>query len=438
MAMIEQIQERWRGWTSISIRTASLHARIVPEIGGRMMEYQLGEHTFLWFNPHLSATSSTESSEQWMNWGGDKVWLAPQGWGTEDQWPGPPDPVLDGGPYHAEVEASSTEVLVRLTSQADRRSGVQVSRTLRFGQNTTVVEIACTMTNIDSRPRRWGLWPVTQIDAASRQHEGYNTTLRACVPLRKVSAYREGYRVIYGESANPQYKVVGNILEVSYQHEVGKIGADSDAGWTAVIDGESGAVLVMQMTFEADAVYPDGASVEIWTNGLGMLTAYGRTEPMPESLHLNPYMMECELVSPFAQMAPGESYDFAYTLAATNIGADDSEPRGILRCNAFGCEVESFSITAGGEVSGRFGVFSVGSCLLEFVDEHETVVGFSHVATASPMEPLILHGFVAVPPGATSARLVLHATDSEEDAPVHGRRIGEVARVALPSAISSC
>ena len=37
-----------------------------------------------------------------MNWGGDKVWLAPQGWENEDQWPGPPDPVLDGGAYHAE------------------------------------------------------------------------------------------------------------------------------------------------------------------------------------------------------------------------------------------------------------------------------------------------------------------------------------------------
>jgi hypothetical protein len=32
-----------------------------------------------------------------------KMWPAPQGWDNQQQWPGPPDPVLDGGPYTAEI-----------------------------------------------------------------------------------------------------------------------------------------------------------------------------------------------------------------------------------------------------------------------------------------------------------------------------------------------
>lgn len=249
---------------------------------------------------------------------------------------------------------------VRLTSQTDPRSGVRLSRTLLFRPETTRVDIVCSMTNIGDRSRRWGLWPVAQIDAASKRHAGMNTSLRARVPLREASAYPMGYRVIYGETANPEYKVAGSILEVSYQHRVGKIGADSDAGWTAIIDGETGAVLVMQMRFDSEAEYPDGASVEVWTNGLGILTAYGRTEWMPKSLDQNPYMLECELVSPFAQIAPGESYDFAYSWSATNIGPDDGERRSIIRCAALGCEVERFSIASGGKITGRYGMFYAG------------------------------------------------------------------------------
>ena len=84
MSMIALLQEEWRGWNSLSIGTALLHARIVPELGGRTMEYQLGEHAFLWSNPQLHALPSQESCELWMKWGGDKVWLAPQGWEAED------------------------------------------------------------------------------------------------------------------------------------------------------------------------------------------------------------------------------------------------------------------------------------------------------------------------------------------------------------------
>jgi hypothetical protein len=69
---------------------------------------------------------------EWLNYGGDKLWPAPQGWDGEDQWPGPPDPVLDGGPYElAVIEARGSQVAVRLTSREDPRSGIQ---SLRVGR----------------------------------------------------------------------------------------------------------------------------------------------------------------------------------------------------------------------------------------------------------------------------------------------------------------
>ena len=72
--------------------------------------------------------------------GGDKLWPAPQGWDGDDQWPGPPDPVLDGQPYMADVlEAGPGEAAVRLTSGKDQRSGIQLSRVVRVFDGSTRV-----------------------------------------------------------------------------------------------------------------------------------------------------------------------------------------------------------------------------------------------------------------------------------------------------------
>jgi hypothetical protein len=57
--------------------------------------------------------------------GGDKLWPAPQGWNNDAQWPGPPDAVLDGQPYRAEMLDGGAAL--RLTSRDDPRSGIRFS-----------------------------------------------------------------------------------------------------------------------------------------------------------------------------------------------------------------------------------------------------------------------------------------------------------------------
>jgi hypothetical protein len=91
------------GWNALEWVGADISLRVVPELGGRIMNYQLGDHSFLWVNPLLAGSTPTPTrlapDGGWLNWGGDKIWIAPQGWESETQWPGPPDPVLDGGAY---------------------------------------------------------------------------------------------------------------------------------------------------------------------------------------------------------------------------------------------------------------------------------------------------------------------------------------------------
>ena len=127
----------------------------------------------------------------WLNYGGDKVWLAPQGWDNDQQWPGPPDSTLDGQSYALEIINPN---IIRLTSKEDHRSGVQLSRTIKLFDGTTRVSIDATMKNIDTKPRRWGIWDHTQFNAGTIRISGpilrltktvfSLTDMRYCMVLR--------------------------------------------------------------------------------------------------------------------------------------------------------------------------------------------------------------------------------------------------------------
>jgi hypothetical protein len=395
------------------------------------MNYQLGSHHFLWANPLLAGQSPPDNGlapdGTWLNWGGDKLWLAPQGWDNNEQWPGPPDPVLDGGRHRVEVlrqnDGSSS---IQLTSAPDDRTGMQLSRTLRLQEHSSRLNIVATMTNIGTIPRRWGIWTVTQLDAGDREGSGWNPELRTYVPVKAESLYAKGYRVLYGNSNNPQFTIKDGLLQTHYQRIVGKVGLDSDAGWVATVDGTKGNVFVQRALYEEGAEYPDEASVEVWTNGLGSLTAYGRTEQMSEDPGVNPYVLESELLSPFAALAPGESAEFVYDWYAANIGVKAQGSYPVLDCSAAGCVAEPLRISSEGHLRGRFGVFHEGDAAIEFLRVDGTCASLmTKLGQGSPRLPMILDEHIYVPEMAHSAVLALYTHD--------GDRVGELARVLIPA-----
>ncbi|MHC5094685.1 MAG: hypothetical protein ACYSOU_01065, partial [Planctomycetota bacterium] len=156
-------RENYRGWNSISMSNGIIELNVVPEIGGRVVQYALDDKEFFWVNPDLEGKLPTETGLTedggWLNYGGDKLWPAPQGWDNDQQWPGPPDAVLDGQPYVLEQlpEGKDGSVAVRLTSGKDLRSGISFSRVIRLHPDSTRVSIEATMTNVDNKPRRWGI-----------------------------------------------------------------------------------------------------------------------------------------------------------------------------------------------------------------------------------------------------------------------------------------
>jgi hypothetical protein len=424
----------YRGWESLAITNGLIEVQIVPQIGGRVIQFKLGDYEFLWVNPQLAGKQPSPSGlgpkGEWLNYGGDKLWPAPQGWGGGDQWPGPPDAVLDGGPYTAAIMRTAAGIGgVVLDSQKDSRSGIQFTRSVCVsdspGQESAHVAFETTMKNIDTRPRRWGIWQVTQLNACNRAGEGYNKEIRCWSPLNPASLHPRGYHEMFGLINNPSFSVdpATKMFSANYKRIVGKVGLDNSAGWVAVVDGTAGYVFVERFTHFPDKKYPDQASVEFWMNGAGQIVCGDKIVDCKDDPAETPYLVESEILSPFAELKPAESYSFRLDWFAARIGGNYP----VLACTPVGVTCEPFTARAAdGKVrlAGRFGVFYVAQAALVALDgDGKDLETIDLKLPVSPLEALVLEKDEPLPAKAASVRLVLR--DSA------GKEIGELARTPI-------
>lgn len=420
---------RYRGWTSHRLANGLVEVQLVPAVGGRVMQYRLGSHDWFWVNPDLAGRPPTATgvgpNGEWLNYGGDKLWPAPQGWDNDAQWPGPPDAVLDGSPHRAEVlEATPEHGAIRLESRPDPRSGIQFVRTVHLRPGTTRVVHEVTMKNIDTRPRRWGIWTVTQLDGTRPDGQGFNPDLTVWCPVNPASHFANGFEVLFGPRDNPTFRRAGNLLRLDYQYRVGKAVLDSHAGWVATVNAATGHAFVQRFKFEPGREYPDGASVELWSSGAGTIRAWGKDLELKDDPRETPFLVEAELISPFAELPPGASYSWRFEWASATVGARfpvcDSSDLGVV------AEPLSARFNRGKlELRGRFGVFQPAGVQLAFAGQNGEPLGTQVLPLhASPLAPLVIDTSLKPPPAARSISLMLEG--------VEGRRLGELARAAVP------
>jgi len=421
-------KSEFAGWKSWRLGNGLIELQIVPEIGGRVIQFRLGDKAFFWVSPQLAGRlpppGGLGPDGSWLNYGGDKLWPAPQGWDNDQQWPGPPDAVLDGSPYVIETDPANASV--RLTSGDDPRSGIRFSRVIRIFPGSTHVSIDAMMRNIDTKPRHWGIWAHTQLDGGRADGAGHNADMNAWCPINPKSAFPKGYRVIFGAEDNPSFQpdLERGLMRVQYQYQVGKIGLDSRAGWVATVDGASGAVFVQRFTFAADKEYPDGSSVEFWLNGVGKIHAYHKDIEMKNDPRENPFVFESEVLSPFAPLQPGGSYTWHYDWYATQIGGNYP----VLNCTDAGVTAEPLVAKVGPRklsLRARFGVFSPGTVRAVLWHVSGTrLKTIDLVRNVSPCRPVIVQAAVDSP--ADVSLVSLELVDTQDNC------LGELARTWVP------
>jgi hypothetical protein len=65
--------EKVRKWDSIRLSNGLIQINVTPELGGRILNYQLGSHMFLWSNAAREGQHPPKSrlgpGGTWLNWG---------------------------------------------------------------------------------------------------------------------------------------------------------------------------------------------------------------------------------------------------------------------------------------------------------------------------------------------------------------------------------
>ncbi len=413
----------FHGWDSYRFANNFIQVDVVPAVGGRVMQYNIRGKPFFWVSPNLAGKMPPESGVgpdgEWLNYGGAKLWPAPQGWDNDEQWPGPPDAVLDGRPYTAEVVNRT----LRLTSEPDPQSGIQFVRTISLVENSSRVSFEVTMRNVDNKQRRWGIWEVVQLDAGLDDGTP-NLKLKSYCPLNSRSHFYRGYNILFGANDNPAWQVdrQANMFTASYQYTVGKAVLDSPAGWIATVDGTCGKVFVQRFVYEQEKDYPDGASVEFWHNGRGSFLAWGKENVMEDDPKRNPCVAETELVSPFFRLKPASACTWSCEGRSADIGGDFP----IVDCTSAGVVVKPLKVSevdGKAHLTGWWGVFDQGKVQGTWIGPDGRPLAEFKLAEASPAGALILDHPVDCPVRAVSLLVELVG--------MHGKRIGELGRTFI-------
>jgi Domain of unknown function (DUF4380) len=148
----------YKGWKdSVQMSNGMVELVYVPQIG-RIMRYAfVGGPNLLWENAALAGkTQKDVPLGSWANFGGDKLWPAPQ-----SLWNWPPDPRIDGAPVQVRVVGDHLMVV----GQPSPKSGLRMLREISLEPSGTNVLMRNTMANLWDRPQELALWQITQVAA---------------------------------------------------------------------------------------------------------------------------------------------------------------------------------------------------------------------------------------------------------------------------------
>ena len=257
----------WRG--SYRISNGIVDLVVVPQVGRIMRFAEVGKPNLLWEGDQEQARATKPGG--WANWGGDKVWPAPQ-----DLWGWPPEREYDGVAWTVKPIRNG----VRMTSKTPTaKLGVRFERTILLNNSSTSVEITNTLINDSIKSQRLSVWEVCQVDDP-----------KECIlPVWKSKNHPNGWSVYHGDKVDGLVRELGHELHVTRDLKRGlKYGSGSPTGEITAIVGNYS--ITMGSPFDIEKDYPDG----------------GNAQQLYTSANPNRYA-ELELVGPLTTLAPGKS-----------------------------------------------------------------------------------------------------------------------------------
>jgi glyoxylase-like metal-dependent hydrolase (beta-lactamase superfamily II) len=151
----------YHGWPdSLLLSNEEAEVAIVPAVGRVMQFGFVGQPGVFWENRALDGKAPESDMKQWINFGGDKTWPAPEAdWARYTGHGWCPPPAFDGMPADSKVENGD----IVLTTPVDRYYGISAQRRIHLDPARPVLSITTTYTRRAGEPSRVGVWVITQL-----------------------------------------------------------------------------------------------------------------------------------------------------------------------------------------------------------------------------------------------------------------------------------
>ncbi|MBX2863638.1 MAG: hypothetical protein KTR27_08785 [Leptolyngbyaceae cyanobacterium MAG.088] len=292
-------QTQHQGWQNAWVLSnGNVEAVIVPEIG-RIMQFRFKQTAgSFWENAKLWGKPTNPRSTQWLNFGGDKVWPAPQ-----SDWPAitgrgwPPPIAFDAMPVEVQVTGND----LTLISPIDPNYGIRIYRTIHLDPQDAIMTVTSTYEKVEGLPQTVSVWTITQLQ----------DPIAIYAPIPQPSIFEDGY-IQLTRSLPANLQISDDLLSLTRDpKESHKIGTDaSTLLWVGTED-----MIRIDSTRLTHAEYPDGgSSAEIYTNWDG--DAY----------------VELEFLGPLELLEVGDHIQLTttYTLMHRMEKSTDREARNLL------------------------------------------------------------------------------------------------------------
>jgi hypothetical protein len=399
----------YMGWHAQQLANQWVQLIFIPQNGGRLIQFSFAGHPYLFVNPEYAGKYFPPTPGKWFNYGGDKIWLLPEGNDDEQHWAGDSD-LIDDGQFTFQKSSDGQRCQVELTGPPDPRTGVRISRTIHLEAGSPQVLFRARMKNITGHRLEWSMQSVSQYDtSASRAQTSINPDFWGFAPANASSNYLNRYHVRFGPAENPAATVRDDgLFAVHYSHMAAELWLDSIGGWLAVLDNSTQYAMVERMQVDERKPYPGKASIIFWTNGPQLHLNSQREPTVSGGEDGNPYYMEAELNSPLCQLNPDESCDFETRWLPTRAG---DEFHGVTEAGIVIQPLRAARLPNGNvKLTGSFGVFFSGHLVANLYDEHGRSLRSTTVMDVSPTELGTVN--TEIPSSATANRVALHLEDN--------------------------
>src|SRR5215813_15311889 len=208
----------YKGWHAQQVSNKWVQLVFVPQNGGRLIQVTFSGHPYFFNHPKFAGKYFPPAGDQWFNYGGDKIWLLPEGNDDEQHWVGNSD-VIDDGPFTFRKVSEGKTCEIEMTGPQDPQTGVQIVRTISVEPGSPRIRFRAVMKNITGHSLDWSMQSVSQYDTsaggasagadtnAANPAPRFNRDFWTFTPANPTSSYLNRYHVRFGPAQNPAVRV---------------------------------------------------------------------------------------------------------------------------------------------------------------------------------------------------------------------------------------